>query len=104
MIAQKLKYYRAIQRLTQRDLAECSGLGPSVIGQLEARNKDVTLSVALKVAKALEVRVEQLTGELTETQRDEIYLANQRVREARERKRLTQRRLQRQRREERAKL
>lgn len=93
MIAQKLRYYRAIQRLTQKDLADCCGWTPGAIGKMESRGSDVTLSVALKVAKALDVQVEDLVGDLTESQRDEMYIANQKVREARESRRSDQRKL-----------
>lgn len=98
MIAQKLKYYRTMQRITQRDLALCAGVKAGAIGKIEAKGSNVTLAIALKLARALEVRVEQLVGELSEDERHEMYLANQRIRESRKARRLE---LQRRRREQR---
>jgi|SRR5690606_2134015 len=103
MIAPKLKYYRAIYRLTQRDVAEACGVAPSVIGQIESRNKDVTLSVAVKIAAALEVSVDALVGELSEDERDQVRICNRRVMEARESKRAAQRKAQKRRYNERVK-
>ena len=94
MIAQKLKYYRAVQRLTQRDVAESAGLGPGTIGKIEARDTDVTLSLALKVAKALDVTVEQLVGGLTAAEREQMRRINNRARELSAERKRAQRREQ----------
>lgn len=69
MIGEKLKYYRTINGYTQRDVAYSSGLKPSVIGKIEAHDSDCRISTVVKIANALEVRIEQLITPLTEQEK-----------------------------------
>lgn len=96
MIAQKLKYYRAIQRLSQKDLADCCGWTVGSIGTIEARESNVTIATALKIARALDVKIEDLVGDLSRAQREEMRAAIHSARQARsERQRVMQRRRER---------
>jgi transcriptional regulator with XRE-family HTH domain len=94
MIAQKLKYYRLMQRITQRDLAEASGVSPSAIGKIEAHDVNVSIDIAVRLAKALEVRLDKLVGGLSQSQKDEMIIANRKIYEQRQEKRTAQRREQ----------
>lgn len=69
MIAQKLKYYRAINGLTQIEFANFCGVSARVISTIEARDSDCYLSSAIKIANALNVRIEQLLSPLTDIEK-----------------------------------
>jgi len=84
MIAKKLRYYRAIYRLSQRDLAALAGVNETTIAQIEVRDSNVTLDTALKLAKAFDISIDSLIGDLTENQREKMQLCNQRIRELQE--------------------
>lgn len=83
MIADKLKYYRAINGYTQRDIALCAGVKPGVIGQIERRNRDVYLSTVVKIANALEIKIEQLLSPLTDNKKEKMKNATHRIHEIR---------------------
>lgn len=57
-----IKYYRKKQHLTQEQLAEKSDLSISYIKQIESNKefKNVSLTVILKLSKALDVSVDKL--------------------------------------------
>ena len=65
MIGETLKYYRMIQCLTQRDLAVCAGISPGCIGTIEYRNKDISLSTAAKISKALDISIDDLCRDIS---------------------------------------
>ena len=59
---ENIKYYRKKQNLTQEDLAEKTDLSISYIKQIESNKefKNVSLTVILKLSKALDVSVDKL--------------------------------------------
>lgn len=65
MIGQNLKYHRMLQGLTQRDVAMCSGLSYGCIGTIETRNKDISLCTAIRLAKALDISLDDLCKDIT---------------------------------------
>jgi transcriptional regulator with XRE-family HTH domain len=59
-LVMRLKDLRAKQGLSQADLAEKAGLTREYIARLETGHHDPSLSVLLKLAKALKVKVGRL--------------------------------------------
>lgn len=59
---ENIKYYRKKQNLTQEELAEKADISISYIKQIESNKefKNVSLTVILKLSKALEVSVDKL--------------------------------------------
>ena len=59
---ENIKEYRKIANLTQEDLAEKADLSISYIKQIESNKefKNVSLTVILKLSKALDVSVDKL--------------------------------------------
>ncbi len=59
---ENIKYYRKKLNLTQEDLAEKTDLSISYIKQIESNKefKNVSLTVILKLSKALDVSVDKL--------------------------------------------
>lgn len=57
-----IKYYRNKQNLTQEQLAEKSDLSVSYIKQIESGRefKNITFNTCYKLAKALDIKIEQL--------------------------------------------
>lgn len=57
-----IKYYRKLNNLTQEELAEKTDLSISYIKQIESNKefKNVSLTVILKLSKALDVSVDKL--------------------------------------------
>ena len=62
-IEEALKRWRAIRGLSQRSLAERSGVGYVTIARLETGNLDPRLSTLRRLAKALKVTVAEVIGE-----------------------------------------
>ena len=59
---ENIKYYRKISNLTQEELAEKTDLSISYIKQIESNKefKNVSLTVILKLSKALDISVDKL--------------------------------------------
>ena len=57
-----IKYYRNKKKLTQEQLAEKSDLSVSYIKQIESGKefKNITFNTCYKLAKALDIKIEQL--------------------------------------------
>lgn len=60
MIELYIKEKRIEKRLTQKQLSKLSKVSESYIGDLERNEKEPSISVLCKIAKALEVKVEEL--------------------------------------------
>ena len=58
----RLKAARDLRKLTQRDLAKKSGLGPTYIHLLEKGVRNPSLLALLGLARALRVNLKDLTG------------------------------------------
>ena len=56
-IAQKIKYYREKQKITQEKLAEKSGLSLDYIGKIEVCINKPGLKSIIKIARALDVEI-----------------------------------------------
>jgi len=70
MIGDRLRYYRAMKNLTQRDLASSANISIGHMGQIESRNSEITLGVAIKLRKALELKdVEIFTKPLLDSEK-----------------------------------
>ena len=59
-IVNKVKQYRKAARMTQSQLAERSGVSRQTISDIETGKHDPTISVALLLARALGVKVDNL--------------------------------------------
>ena len=59
-IINKVKQYRKAARMTQSQLAERSGVSRQTISDIETGKHDPTISVALLLARALGVKVDNL--------------------------------------------
>ena len=59
-IINKVKQYRKSARMTQSQLAERSGVSRQTISDIETGKHDPTISVALLLARALGVKVDNL--------------------------------------------
>lgn len=59
-MAKRIKEWRAKRGLSQRDLADVSGVSREYIARLELGQHDPTLSTLEKLAKALKVSVADL--------------------------------------------
>ena len=57
-----IKYYRKLNKMSQEDLAEKTDLSISYIKQIESNKefKNVSLTVILKLSKALNISVDKL--------------------------------------------
>jgi len=60
MIELYIREKRLEKNLTQKQLSELSGVSESYIGDLERNEKEPTISILCKIAKALNVKVEEL--------------------------------------------
>ncbi len=60
MIELYIKEKRIEKNLTQEQLANLSGVSKSYIGDLERGEKEPTISVLCKIAKALDVDIKEL--------------------------------------------
>ena len=65
VLVDNIKYYRKLKNITQEQLAELSDLSVSYIKQIEANNefKNITLNTLSKIAKSLDVNLNQLFSE-----------------------------------------
>ena len=73
-----LKEYRHQYGLTQRDLAMRSGVSIRTIQEIENRKRligNITVNTAVRLAKALGVTVEDLTGKIFNVE-DKMYFEN----------------------------
>ena len=59
-IVNKVKQYRKAARMTQSKLAERAGVSRQTISDIETGKHDPTISVALLLARALGVKVDNL--------------------------------------------
>ena len=59
-LGQKIKELRAIQKMTQEDLAFAVGIDRSYMGFLERGERNPTLSNTIKIAKSLKVSLSEL--------------------------------------------
>ena len=59
-IENKVKQYRKAARMTQSQLAERAGVSRQTISDIETGKHDPTISVALLLARALGVKVDNL--------------------------------------------
>ena len=59
-IVNKVKQYRKAARMTQSQLAERSGVSRQTLSDIETGKHDPTISVALLLARALGVKVDNL--------------------------------------------
>ena len=59
-IVNKVKQYRKAARMTQSQLAERAGISRQTISDIETGKHDPTISVALLLARALGVKVDNL--------------------------------------------
>jgi transcriptional regulator with XRE-family HTH domain len=59
-MAKRIKEWRAQRGLSQRDLADVSGVSREYIARIELGQHDPTLSTLEKLAKALNVKVGKL--------------------------------------------
>ena len=59
-IVNRVKQYRKAARMTQSQLAERSGVSRQTISDIETGKHDPTISVALLLARALGVKVDNL--------------------------------------------
>lgn len=59
-IVNKVKQYRKAARMTQSQLADRSGVSRQTISDIETGKHDPTISVALLLARALGVKVDNL--------------------------------------------
>jgi transcriptional regulator with XRE-family HTH domain len=60
VMAKRLREWRAKRKVSQRQLAEDSGVSREYIARIELGQHDPTLSTLEKLAKALKVKVAQL--------------------------------------------
>jgi transcriptional regulator with XRE-family HTH domain len=60
VMAKRLREWRAKRKVSQRKLAEASGVSREYIARIELGQHDPTLSTLEKLAKALKVKVTQL--------------------------------------------
>jgi transcriptional regulator with XRE-family HTH domain len=61
---EKMRHYRKQASLTQEQLAEKADLHHNFIGEVERGNMEISLTSMLKIAKALQIKVRDLIGEL----------------------------------------
>ena len=59
-IVNRVKQYRKAARMTQSQLAERAGISRQTISDIETGKHDPTISVALLLARALGVKVDNL--------------------------------------------
>ncbi len=57
---EKVKYYRNKKNISQEKLAELAGLHRTYIGMIERAEKNITLLNIKKIAKALDVNINEL--------------------------------------------
>ena len=67
MYTLKIKQYRRIRRLTQKQLAERVGIGRSYLSELENNKWDIKLNLLIKISKVLKVAPSKLIKYKMET-------------------------------------
>ncbi|WP_241506180.1 helix-turn-helix domain-containing protein [Chimaeribacter arupi] len=60
ILAENVRIYRSVNKLSQEQLAEISGLHRTYIGSVERKERNVTLSTLICLAKALNTSVPSL--------------------------------------------
>lgn len=60
MLVLKIKEIRTKKGLTQKELSKLSGVSETYIGDLERNEKEPTISILCRIAKALEVDIKEL--------------------------------------------
>jgi transcriptional regulator with XRE-family HTH domain len=60
VLARNVRVHRAIQELSQLDLANAAGIAPLTVSKLESREGNPTVETLAKIAAALHVEVEAL--------------------------------------------
>ena len=84
---QQLKTFRQQRRLTQRELAQRSGVPQPLISDLEASKREgVTLEMAWRLARELSVSLDHLAGTWDTTEDPECSAPLQKTRRGRPRK------------------
>ncbi len=72
-VGKKLKFLRKSRKITQKQLANRTGLSPSLLSQIENGQIAASLSTLDKLSSALNIKMSYfLEGEINETQIDEI--------------------------------
>jgi len=71
-LGRRIQDLRLKQRLTLEKLAEFSGVSRAMLSQIERGEKNPTVSVAVKIAKALGVNLFHLIGESEEHRKVKI--------------------------------
>ena len=74
-VRRNIKVFRKKRDLTQKELAEKSGLHRVTIAKIESGEESLTLNKLVKIAKGLEVEIEMLfvlLGEYEAMKRDQI--------------------------------
>jgi transcriptional regulator with XRE-family HTH domain len=64
IIGETIRRYRKRVRLSQEKLAEKADLHPVYIGELERGEESASISALIRIAKALDIRVRDLIGDL----------------------------------------
>lgn len=64
LLGAAIRAYRKRKRLTQEKLAERAGLHHNYVGELERGEKAASIDIIVRLAKALGVRVRDLTYDL----------------------------------------
>lgn len=59
-VGQKIKMYRQKRKMSQKDLGKLIGVGDSAVSAYELGKNSLTLSIVFKIAKILEVNVNDL--------------------------------------------
>ena len=59
-IKNNIRKWRIKRKMSQKDLAEASGISQAHIGNLERHRRSLTISTFLMLAKALDVKVGEL--------------------------------------------
>lgn len=67
MDGERLRYWRLVRGMTQRDLADRAGTTHAAISHIEAGKRQPRPSMILKLAEALGVKPEELLRGITET-------------------------------------
>jgi transcriptional regulator with XRE-family HTH domain len=57
MVNEAMKHWRAVRGISQRDLADKSGVGYASIARIETGRQDPTVSMLVRLAAALEIDV-----------------------------------------------
>ena len=84
---QQLKTFRQQRRLTQRELAQRSGVPQPLISDLEAGKREgVTLEMAWRLARELSVSLDHLAGTWDKAEESAPSAAEQKTRRGRPRK------------------